>query len=453
MSETFDLLVKGGVVVSGGQARVMDIGVRSGVICALEDELASEGAEELLQADGMVVMPGMIDVHTHFNEPGFAHWEGFASGSASLAAGGVTTYIDMPLNGVPPTVNADILMRKGELGERESIVDFLLWGGLVPGNGEHLTSLAAGGVAGFKAFMSAPASTGEDEFRNVEALELFNGMKEIAKTGKILALHAEKQELLGPLYELNYAYGSARAYSESRPPICELDAVGQALLMAELTGCRLHFVHISTAEACDMIMRARERGIDATLETCPHYLVLSEEDLARLGAVAKCAPPLRSSSERERLWDALAAGKIDMISSDHSPCPIEMKRKDNMFDAWGGISGCQFSLELMLDHGHIRRGLPLSRIAEWTAENPAKRFGLFPRKGVIALGGDADLAIIDLKHKRSISAEEIAYKHKHSPYVGMEVQSRVMASVSRGRVVYRQSTGVEREARGKWIKV
>ncbi|WP_151732857.1 allantoinase [Paenibacillus tengchongensis] len=457
MKESFELIVKNGDVVLPGEVRRLDIGVRNGVITALAPSLPEEGADRVIDAAGHYVLPGMIDMHVHFNEPAFGHWEGFRSGSAALAAGGCTCYADMPLNGNPPTVNRTALERKLAAASGQSAVDYTLWGGLVPGNLDELEALAASGVIGFKAFISNPGGEGEGRFREVDDDTLYQGMKKIASFGGILALHAESEEMTAALSAEAVRSGknAARDFAAARPPEAELEAVDRALLYAERTGCRLHFVHISTAAAIERIHAAKQRGLDVTAETCPHYLLLTEDSMAELGPVAKCAPPLRSQEEQEKLWEVLAEGKIDFVASDHSPCPGELKLADGLsfMEAWGGISGAQSSLELMFHEGVHKRGLPVTRIAALLAEQPARRFGLDQRKGAIAPGLDADLVLLHPDLSYTLQAEDLLYRHKHSPYTGLTLSCKVTATISRGRMVYTADDGILDGGGGQWLKL
>lgn len=452
MRERMDWIIRGGSVVLQDEVRLMDIGIKSGVIAQLGENLNSE-AESEIDAAGSVVMPGMVDVHVHLNEPGLSDWEGFATGSAALAAGGCTTYIDMPLNGIPPTVTVAAMKQKLEAAKSRSYVDYALWGGLVPGHLDDLERLNDAGVIGFKAFMSSPGDPGEEAFREVDDLTLWEGMKRIASMKRVLALHAESEPLVARLSQAKQAAGavSAKDYSASRPIMAELEAVARALFYAEQTGCPLHFVHISSAEAVRLIAQAKRRGVDVTLETCPHYVALTEDDLERLGPVAKCAPPLRSGEEQERLWQALRDGHIDMISSDHSPCPGELKRSGNFFEAWGGISGAQSSLELMIGEGHLKRGIPLPDLARMLSYAPARRFGLHPYKGEIRIGADADLAMVGLRSSYELQADQLHYRHKHSPYVGRTFACKVLATWCRGHLVYEEAGGLSSVMPGVWL--
>ncbi len=443
----YDRIVAGGDVVLPGGVRRLDIGIREGKIAALAEELSPTEGEEVLEARGKTVFPGMIDTHVHFNEPNLGHWEGFATGSAALAAGGCTAYLDMPLNGNPPTIHLDALRLKEELAAGKSAVDYGFWGGLMPGNLDELEKLAQAGVPAFKAFMSDPGGEGEGRFLQADDWTLYEGMKRIASFGGLLALHAESDALTGGLAKASRLAGrtDARGFAESRPVVAETEAVAKALLYAKDTSCRLHFVHISSAEAAEMIAEAKQQGLDVTLETCLHYLIMTVDDVERLGPVAKCAPPIRDAGQRERLWRLLADGCIDLVTSDHSPCPPELKALDagrTFFDAWGGISGAQSSLELLLHEGFKKRGLPLHLLADLAAGAPARRFGLYPRKGEIGVGFDADLAIVDLNASYTLQAEDLLYRHRHSPYAGFTFHCRVAATLSRGRVVYEAGKGI-----------
>ncbi|GGO03613.1 allantoinase [Saccharibacillus kuerlensis] len=449
--EHFDLIIRGGSVVLPSGETIADIGIKGGKIAKIAANLEGEADQEW-NAAGRHVLPGMIDVHVHFSEPGREHWEGFTTGSAMMAAGGCTTFFDMPLNGIPSTVHTEALFDKARLGEEKSVVDFGLWGGLVPGNEEDLLPLAASGVIGFKAFLS---TTGNKEFEAVDDMTLLTGMKKIAELGKVLALHSESAAITNWLKEEKEKAGlfSADDYLETRPIIAEVEAVERALYYSEITGCALHFVHISSAAAVSKIEEAKACGMNVTVETCPHYLLFNHNDLREKGTIAKCAPPLREADEQQRLIALLAAGKFDMLSSDHSPCPFDMKdpKDHNLFQAWGGISGGQFTLlsalELAMQH-HI----PLEKVAAWTASNPAERFGLSDRKGSIAVGMDADLAIVDLNEAFTVTEDNYYAKHKQSLYIGHTFPCSVTGTIVRGQIVVRGGEVMNAQPTGRWQK-
>lgn len=432
----YDTVIRGGQVVLADRVLPLDIGIQDGRIAALEvTGLAT--ADEQIDATGQVVVPGMIDAHVHLNEPGLDDWEGVPSGTSALAAGGCTTCIDMPLNGLPPTTTVEALQAKLALFERRSYIDYAFWGGLVPGNLPQLAPLSDGGVIGYKAFMSAAGGKQEGAFREADDLTLYEGMSHIARLDRILALHAESEQITAALTAAQLRSGahSAQAYLASRPVYAEVEAVKRALFYARLTGCALHFVHISSPEAAELIVQARLEGQDVTLETCPHYLVWTAEELDSIGPLAKCAPPLRSQQDQEGLWKLIGSGAIDMITSDHSPCPPELKDSSDWFAIWGGISGAQSSLELLLGEGHVRRGLELPLLCRLLSSNPARRFGLAPAKGAIAPGADADLALVDFTAYR-LQREHLLDRHRHNPYVGRQMYCRVTRTLVRGKTVY-----------------
>ncbi|WP_338787474.1 allantoinase [Metabacillus sp. FJAT-53654] len=449
--EHLDILIKNGKAVLPTGVTETDIGIKDGKIAIVKKGIMNKAAIEW-DAENQYIFPGMIDVHVHFSEPGREHWEGFHTGSMMMVAGGCTTYFDMPLNGIPSTVNLEALSTKAEIGNEKSFIDFSLWGGLVPGNEKDLEALAEAGVIGFKAFLS---STGNKEFEAVDDLTLLNGMKIIAKLGKVLALHSESATITNWLKEEKEKEGkfSADDYLESRPIIAEVEAVERAIYYSELTGCPLHFVHISSAKAIEVIEHAKQKGMNITVETCPHYLLYNHEHLRELGTIAKCAPPLREKEEQQNLISLLLENKFDMISSDHSPCPYELKDPNvyNLFQAWGGISGGQFTLLSMIELA-LKYKIPFETVAKWTASASAERFGLADRKGKIAIGADADLAIITLNESHTVTEENFYAKHKQSLYIGHTFPCRIEGTLNRGNLVFKEGVIVAPIPNGRWVK-
>lgn len=378
---------------------------------------------------GLYVLPGLIDVHVHFNEPGRTHWEGFATGSAALAAGGGTLFAEMPLNAHPPLLRAADFHAKVAAAAALSRTDFALWGGLTPDNLEHLAELAELGVVGFKAFM---CPSGIPEFRAADDETLFEGLTRAAMLGLPVAVHAESAAITGALAARARAAGGrgVRDYLASRPPVAELEAVSRALYLAEAAGAEVHLVHLSTARATQLVAAARARGVRASCETCPHYLLFTDEDAARLGAPLKCAPPVRSAAERQALLGALCAGEVDLVASDHSPAPPELKASEDAFAVWGGVSGVQTTRAALLS-----LGLTLPEVARLTAAAPAARFRL-PRKGRLAPGMDADVTLLDLSATTTFTPENLLTRHKVSPYVGRTLPGRVVATYGRGRLLF-----------------
>jgi allantoinase len=428
---TFDVLVRGGLVVGLDSVTRADIGVLDGRIAEVATEL--EGGSVLeLDATGLHVFPGAVDPHVHFNDPGRAEWEGFETGSAAFAAGGGTCFFDMPLNASPPTVDGPSFDRKVEAARGTALVDFCLWGGLIPGNADRLDELAERGVIGLKAFM---CSSGIDDFPAVDDETLREGMARAAALGLPVAVHAENDELTTNLAASARHEGrtALRDYLHSRPVEAELEAVGRAIEFARETGCSLHVVHLSSSRSVRYVEAMRAGGTDVTCETCPHYLLLDEDDAVRIGALAKCSPPLRSSDEVEGLWSELLSGAIPIVASDHSPSPPEMKESDDAFAIWGGISGCQTLRGSLLAVAE-RRGLSLGTVASLTSAAPAERFGL-ARKGRLEPGYDADLALVDLGHQSALAADDLLYRHRQSAFVGLAQRGRVVQTLLRGQVV------------------
>jgi len=411
-----DLLIRGATVVLPGVFGVVaDVAVEGEAIAAIGPDL---DGREVIDARGLHLLPGVIDAHVHFNEPGRTGWEGWATGSRALAAGGATACVEMPLNAHPPTVDGAAFDAKAAAARAASLVDFALWGGLVPGDLDRFDELADRGVVGFKAFM---CDSGIEDFPAVDDEALAAGMERAAALGLPVAVHAER-----PARLREPAGTTWRAFVASRPVEAELEAIATALDLAERAGCSLHVVHVSSGEGVALVARARARGVDATCETCPHYLTLTEDDLEALGARAKCAPPLRPRAEVEALWAHLQAGRIALVASDHSPCPPDMKA-GAFTAAWGGIAGCQSLLALLLDDGRLSP----QAVAALTSANVAGRFRL--PKGRLEPGADADLVLVDARERH---APELHDRHRLSPFAGRALRGRVVRTLVRGTTVF-----------------
>jgi allantoinase len=434
----WDLLIRGGDVVTPDGVRRLDVAVEGSKIVELAAGLGGKAREEV-DATGLHVFPGLIDPHVHFNEPGRTDWEGFATGSAALAAGGGTCFFDMPLNSSPPTLDGPSFDLKRAAAEANSRTDFALWGGLTPGNLDRMEELADHGVIGFKAFMS---NSGIDDFPRADDATLFRGMQVAAGLGLPVAVHAESEELTSGFAAEARAAGrtSIRDYLDSRPAIAEVDAIRRAIAFAHETGCSLHVVHISTSAGAREVRRGKRKlgnlmRPDISGETCPHYVSLSENDLGRIGSGAKCAPPLRPAEEVESLWLQLLTrrGGLDLVASDHSPAPPSMKTSTDYFKVWGGIAGVQSTRAVLLS-----RNPPmwLAKVAELTATRAADRFGL-REKGSILAGSDADLALVNLARPYELRREDLFDRHKLSPYLGRRFRGVVTRTLVRGHTVFR----------------
>lgn len=423
-----DVVIRGGTLVTPDGLVQSDVAIDEGRFEIIAPDVPD--GREIVDARGLHVFPGVVDAHVHFNEPGRTDWEGAATGSRALAAGGGTTFIDMPLNSSPCTVNADAFARKQAALTAASIADFALWGGLVPGNVSELAGLAEAGAVGFKAFMS---DSGLPEFPRADDLTLFEGMTEAARLGLPVAVHAESEDITAALAARQLAAGhvGVRDFLASRPVIAEVEAIARATRLAGETGVRLHIVHVSSGRGVAVAAEARARGADVTIETCPHYLCFTTEDVERIGVAAKCAPPIRDAVDRDALWRAVLDGTVDCIGSDHSPAPPERKHGD-FFRAWGGIAGVQATLAILLECGHHARGLSLLQIASLLASRPATRFGL-SRKGAIRVGMDADLALVALDHVHTL--DQFLQRHAMSPYLGMSCRGTVRSTIRRGETI------------------
>lgn len=449
----YDLIIKGGNVVFRDAVRKVDIGIREGKISAIAEELEAV-ATSVVDATGQYVMPGMIDTHVHICEPGRTEWEGFVTGTKALAAGGTTSYVDMPLNALPATTTKEALQAKQKAAAGNNYVDYFFYGGLVPGNLDNLQELSDEGVVAYKCFMATCGTDLPDDFKNVDDYTLYAGMKKIAELGHVLSIHAENPQITDRLAEEKIRQGKLTAtdYVDSRPVISEVDAVKRALQLGKDTGCKLHFVHISSAEAVEIITQARKEGQDVTLESCPHYFTITTNQFEAIGPLAKCSPPLRNEAEQEKLWEVLKQGKIDMLTSDHSPCPPAMKYSEtnNIFEVWGGITGCQNNVDLMFDEAVKKRNVPVTAFAQMIATKPAERFRL-DSKGEIAILKDADIILVDPNQSYTVAAENFYYRHKHSPYTGRTINCRVTKTFVRGQLVYDLHQGIVGEPIGQFL--
>ncbi|MEA3164611.1 MAG: allantoinase [Verrucomicrobiota bacterium] len=433
---SYDLLFRGGTLVAPEGLVSADVAVVDGRVVATGPDLEGS-AVEIVDASGRHLFPGFIDAHVHFNEPGREHWEGLFSGSRSLAAGGGTSFFEMPLNAAPPTLDGEGFARKRACAEAKSVLDFALWGGLTPINLDTMEEMADAGAIGFKAFMSR---CGTSDFPNVDAPVLKRGMKIATARNLPVAVHAEDDLLTYALAEERRSQGKTgwQDYLDSRPIEAELRAIRVALELAGEVSCDLHIVHVSCPEGIDLIRAARDLGVRVTAETCPHYLLFTDQSLDRIGATAKCAPPLRDAARREEMWKRIQTGLIDTLGSDHSPSPPEMKIAGNFFDVWGGIAGCQHAFPLALAEWYARSGLEgLPPFSAVSATNVAERFGIGRQKGRLAEGFDADITLVDMRGTTMITPEQLAYRHAISPYVGLELRAIVDGTWVRGRAVYR----------------
>jgi allantoinase len=429
-------VIRGGTIAADYGVFPGDVVIRGEKIAAILTPGDSvPGADQEIDARGLVLYPGGIDPHCHFEEPGGEHREDWHTATMSAAAGGITTCIEHPLT-IPPTTTADRLLHKRGLAEARAVVDFGLYGGMVPESIAHIPAMHEAGAMGFKAFM--PPS--DPDYPHVDDAQLLEGLRCCASLGALTLVHAENGTLLEAFTARLRADGRTDplAHAESRPPVVELEAVSRAALLAAAAQARLQIVHLSVPEAAEVIDRHRALGQPISVETCPQYLLMDETDLIRLGPWAKCAPPLRSRSLVEGLWQRVLDGAIDCLVSDHAPYTMQEKAAGE-HDIWAAPAGLQIMqsmLPAVLDEAVNRRGMSPERFVRFSATNAARILGLYPRKGTILPGSDADLAIYDPNEEWTITAADLFSKHKWTPLAGRRVRGKVMYTIVRGRTVY-----------------
>jgi allantoinase len=405
---------------------------------------------ELHNFDDSVILPGLVDSHVHINAPGRTEWEGFETATRAAAAGGYTTLVDMPLNCLPPTTTVAALAAKRKAAEGKCWVDWLAWGGVVHDNQEHIAALASAGVPGFKCFLIHP---GIDGFTMVTEPELRTALPHVARTKLPLLVHAELpgsvDEATQRLQDNDSDWSRYTTYLQSRPEEAELAAIRLLLSLCRQYKFRLHIVHLSASSALAGLCAARAEGLPVSVETCPHYLHFCAEEIPDGATLCKCAPPIRSRENREELWRGLRDGIIDLVATDHSPCPPAMKRlEEKTFKtAWGGIASLSLALPLMWTEAS-RRGFTLTDLTRWMAEAPARLAGCSARKGRIAEGCDADFVVFDPDAEFVVTEDRLYYRYPVSPYLGEKLRGVVKATYLRGQRVFSDGK-FSKEARGR----
>ncbi|HWT33890.1 MAG TPA: allantoinase AllB [Microbacterium sp.] len=431
MTDTFDLVLRGARVLTAEGFGPREVGVTGGVIAAIEPLGADlSGAEVIDVADDEVLLPGLVDSHVHINEPGRTEWEGFASATRAAAAGGVTTVIDMPLNSIPPTVDVDALHTKQDVARDQAHVDVGFWGGAIPGNTAQLRPLHEEGVFGFKCFL---LPSGVDEFPPLSLDEVETDMTELKDFDSLLIVHAEDAHVIedapqhpGPDYD---------DFLASRPRDAENTGIRDVIDRARRTGARAHILHLSSSDSLEQIKAAKAEGVRLTVETCPHYLTLTAEEIPDGATAFKCCPPIREESNRDLLWQGLEEGVIDCIVSDHSPATVDLKEPagGDFATAWGGISSLQLGLPLVWTQAQTR-GIPLETVVGWMTTGPVTVSGL-QRKGAIAVGNDADFAVFAPEETFVVEKAKLHHKNPVSAYAGKELSGVVRRTVLRGGTV------------------
>ena len=433
-----DVIIENGTVVGEGSVVSADVVIADERIAALTLDAGDWSAAERIDATGLWLIPGGIDTHTHFEEPDPRLLEGFASGGAAAAAGGITSVVEMP-QAHPTTITPELLRQKQCLVAQNAVVDMALWGGVIGPPGQTVSDLdgmAADGAAAFKSFMASSSPF----FPAVDYAQLLWAMRETARLGVPYGLHAEDHQLLTDGLDRMRAAGrkDPLAHAESRPPLVETMAVSAALLLAAETGCHVHICHVASAGALALIREAKQRGVRVTAETCPQYLMLDTEDLVRLAGFASCAPALREPAEVAAIWEYVLDGTIDLVCSDHCPYTVESKQAgfDDIFQAPLGLSGVQTLLPAFFSEAVVNRGLPVQRFVSLMSANPARIFGLYPRKGTLAIGADADIALLDPNATWTVTVADALHKQKWTPYEGKEIIGRVVRTIRRGETIF-----------------
>ena len=434
-----DFVLRGRNVVLPGSIAARSLHVRDGVIDGVRDYEDVTGGAVIEVDDESIVMPGLVDTHVHVNAPGRTEWEGFETATRAAAAGGVTTLVDMPLNSIPATTTLAAFKTKLDEARNKCFVDVGFWGGVVPGNTRELAPMLEAGVVGFKCFL---VPSGVDEFQHVTEADLREAMPELTRLDALLIVHAELPGPLGCGVAADGAESDYQTFLGSRPRAAENEAIELMIRLSREFGTRVHIVHLSSSDAVPLLRDAQANGVAITAETCPHYLHFAAEGIAAGATEFKCCPPIRERENREQLWSGLADGTIDMIVSDHSPCPGDMKLRNSgdFLSAWGGIASLQLRLPVVWTEAR-RRGFSLPDLAKWLCENPARQVRLESRKGSIAVGCDADLVIWNPEREFVVQGESLHHRHKLTPYDGETLHGLVQKTFLRGKKIYDGAVG------------
>jgi allantoinase len=436
-----DLIIRGRNVATPDALGPAALHVREGRIAAVASfEDVPEGVALIEATDDSIIMPGLVDTHVHINEPGRTNWEGFETATRAGAAGGVTTLIEMPLNSIPPTIDVESFRAKLDAARGKCAVDVGFWGGVVPGNLGALSALFEAGVVGFKCFL---VHSGVDEFPNVTGADLRAALPQLKQMGAVLIVHAELPAPIERALDAQETASEApdprqyETFLRSRPREAENEAVALMIALSRETGARVHVVHHSSADALPMLRQAKDEGVAISIETCPHYLCFNAEEIPAGATEFKCCPPIRERENCEKLWEALGSGLIEMVVSDHSPCPPEMKLREagDFLQAWGGISSLQLRLPVVWTAARAR-GFSIQQLVKWLCMAPARLVGLERRKGSLAAGFDADLVIWNPSAAFEVVPENIHHRHKLTPYAGQRLRGVVEKTFLRGELIY-----------------
>jgi len=439
-----DLIIKNGKIATVHGVYEGGLAIDNGKIVAIAKSPDLPDASRAIDAKGKIVMPGVVEDHVH------AWWyEDYHRCSRAAAAGGITTMIDQPIN-VPPTTSAEAIEDKKRKVENDSIIDYAIYGGVTPESVDEIPAMHRAGAVGFKGAMFP--TVGFPRLDDASLLEAFRKVKEVGST---IGLHAENEEIILALSEKLKKAGRSdpMAHQESRPIISELEAISRAVLFAREVGNSLVIFHTTIADGAEMVHHAKTGGVNAYVETCPQYLLLYEELMRDMKAYAKFNPPVRPKREAERLWNAMRKGYIDIIGSDHSSWPKEEKDKGeiNIWEAGPGAPAVQTTLQLMFSEGVNKGKIALESLVAMMCENPAKIWGIYPRKGTISVGSDGDITILDPKKEGAISPETSHYHTGWTPYEGLKVVGLPVYTIVRGEMVAENGVVVGKPGYGQLI--
>jgi allantoinase len=444
-----DLIIKNGKIVTSTGIYNAGLAIDNGKIVSIAMTPHLPPSDEVIDAKGNFVMPGVIDAHVHFWDPGYTYREDWATGTMSAAGGGVTTVIEMPTTS-PPTITPEAFKAKKEIAKRKAFVDFALHAGVTPATIQHIDDLSKEGAASFKMFMAEKVR----EFDRMDKGSLYESLTRISAANNVASIHAES-ELVTYLQRKLQEAGRAdpAAHLDSRPDVAEIDAISSAILLARETRARLHICHLSTARGVELIREGKEKGVKVSAETCPQYLLFNKQDYIKLGPYLKVNPPVRTSEDQLALWDALRNCIIEIIASDH--CPFLREEKEvgwqNIWEAGTGIPGTETLLPLMLSEGVNKGRISMVTLCKLLCENPAKIFGLYPRKGHIAVGADADIIIVDLKQRRKITIEKMHTKGEFTPFDGWVIQGFPILVLVRGKIIAKDGEIVGKSGYGTFV--
>ena len=454
------LVIKDGLISTGNlnETKQVSIYIENEKITKIEENNDSIPDDaDVVDASGLLVLPGGIDPHVHFDTPGYESREDFEHGTMAAAAGGVTTIIDMPDTSIPSVTNVENLEKKLGVIRDQAAVDFALWGGVSHNSmideywHDSMAELWEEGVVGFKIYLIS----GMDTFKELSIIEMGQAMQHATKLGALIGLHAEEKDIVRTRTEelQKQKKNTLQDYYFSRSDPVEKQGVSIGIQLARQTKCPLHIVHVGSASAAEVIARAKAMKVDLTAETCPHFLHFTHNDFDKLGSLIKTAPVVKTTMDRDGLWVALEDGTLDFVATDHAPCPLEGKQTGSCWSDYNGLPGVETRMPYLFSLGYMKKRLTLARFIEISSANAAKRFGIYPRKGAIQVGSDADLTLIDPSEIWTIKGDELHSKAKWTPFDGLSINGKILKTILRGKIIFDSEEGlVGPKGFGQWVK-